>query len=95
MRRNTVKFRQFKAPIGIDALHREYDILCHLSEKPNLANPDKDWDTQEKIDTDASYWVAIQDLIRRGLIERDGDTYKVTIPGKEALRLCHVMEIPY
>ena len=95
MRENTVKFKQFKAPIGIGALHREYDILCHLGGKSNLVNTEKDWDTQEKIDNDASYWVAIEDLLRTGLIEKDGDTYKLTILGKKVLGLCHEMEIPY
>ena len=90
-----IKFKAFKAPIGIGAVHREYEILCYLSGKPNLANPDKDWDTQDMINNDEAYYVAIQDLLRTGLIEKDGDTYRLTIPGNEVLRLCHAMEIPY
>ena len=47
------------------------------------------------INNDEAYYVAIQDLLRTGLIEKDGDTYRLTIPGNEVLRLCHAMEIPY
>ena len=90
-----IKFKAFKAPIGIGAMQREYEILCYLSGKPNLSNPDKDGDTQMMIDSDEAYHVAIQDLLRSGLIERDDDTYKLTIPGAKVLRLCHEVEIPY
>lgn len=76
-------FRRFKAPIGIGAMHREYEILCYFNGTPNSA------DTQERIDNETSYGVAIQDLIQMGLIEKDGESYVLTIPGGEILRLCH------
>lgn len=81
-----MRFKSFKAPIGIAAMHREYEILCYLSGTPN-----KD-DTQDKIDNEASYHVAIQDLIAMGLIEEVSDTYELTIPGREVFRLCHYEE---
>ena len=83
---NTVTFLRFKAPIGIGAMHREYEILCYLNGTPNKEG------TQSAIDNEESYYVAVNDLIASGLIERDKDDWSVlslTIPGKEILRLCH------
>lgn len=77
---------RFKAPIGIGAMHREYEILCHLNGTPNKDN------TQDMIDNEESYYVAVNDLIASGLIERDTGNWRVlslTIPGREVLRLCH------
>lgn len=79
-----MKFRKFKAPIGISAMHREYEILMYLNGTPNKEN------TQNAIDNDEAYYVAVEDLIACGLVERNED-YKpvLTIPGREVLRLCH------
>ena len=72
---------KFKPPFGVNAMHREYEILCHLNGTPNKV------DTQEKIDNEVSYHVAIQDLIAWELIEKNGDIYNLTIPGTEVLRV--------
>lgn len=76
-------FRRFKAPIGVGAMHREYEILCYFNGTPNKVG------TKQKIDNEASYTVAIRDLLQMGLIEKDGESYALTIPGREILRLCH------
>ena len=73
---------RFRPPIGTGAMHREYEILCHFNGTPNMS------DTQEKIDTEAPYAVAIQDLLTWDLIYKNGETYRLTAPGREVLRLC-------
>lgn len=81
-----MKFQRFKVPIGIGAMHREYEILMHLNGTPNKE------DTQSKLDPDmvVSYAVAVDDLIACGLVEKNDDNeLELTIPGREVLRLCH------
>lgn len=81
-----MRFKAFKAPIGVGAMHREYEILSYLNGTPN-----KD-DTLNKMINDESYYTSLQDLIGMGLIEEDWDThkrYKLTVPGCEIFRLCH------
>lgn len=84
-----LKFKAFKAPIGIGAMHREYEILCYLNGTPNKGS------TDYEITNNVAYQVAIQDLIAMGLIEADTDIegiYRLTLPGYEVFRLCHHKE---